>query len=447
MHTIRLIALALLLGASLPSHAKPRDAGTWVSLQLAPALIQALTSHPRFKGEAIRLVVFTDDKPAAMSNAFELSLRDRLAAAVFDAPGIRLAAQQGPGANIDCTRDQADYFIGLQLQMLDDDEARISLRTLDLGDYSWVTGLDLEWQGALSAHELRALAEPAADAFFRGQRTAPYRAAESDMLAARLARELGCQSMRQMQGDYKVFVDGDDELAALVASNLSAYHPLQFTTQKAQANAVLSGNAHVVAPELQQYWVTIAPLATDSLLPSLSASAYLESAGAGDLSLVRPDAAIVASAQLVSTDRHVAMRVTTTADAVVFFLNHQVKHGLVRLSDADCRTRSNARVTRARQPLTQALPLSSLMPDAASVPATWSQDPDGDTYLAIAVADSEAAFVLSKHLQKLPQRCTAAARFGLDGAELEAWMREFIARVDDWKPYVDWQAIQVRNVY
>ena len=182
MRMIHLVAVLILITSSLAAHGKPREAGTWVSLQLAPALIGELTSHPRFKGESIRLVVFSDDQAAALSNEFEISLRDRLSAAVFDAPGIRLAAQQQPGEYIDCTRDDADYYIGMQLTSLDNNKVQINLRTLDLGDYSWVTGLDFTWKGELSSKQLRLLETPAADPYFRGQRSTPFEETQGCLL-------------------------------------------------------------------------------------------------------------------------------------------------------------------------------------------------------------------------------------------------------------------------
>jgi hypothetical protein len=247
--------------------------------------------------------------------------------------------------------------------------------------------------------------------------------------------------------------------AELVADNLAAYQPLQFTSDPDRANAVLRGKAHVVDGDLHQYWVTIAPIDPAADLPTLSASAYVRNAKThGTASVVpRGNNAVLTTAQLVMLEDTgpcefdkrdcVAIRVQTQADAVVFFLNHQKSHGLVRLSDADCGPRTKARVIRKNQVLTQPLPLFSLGPDAASATDNWSFAPEADTYYAIAVSNSKAAHILSKHLQQLPQRCTAAVRFGFDGARLENWMREFVEKLDAWQPYVDWQAIQVRNVY
>jgi hypothetical protein len=362
--------------------------------------------------------------------------------------------------------DEANYLVGLQISSLSDDQARIDLRVLDTADGTWVSGFDLSWRGTLSRSQRWELTQSRTDPAYRGRRSAPFESTQFDLLATTIARDLGCQSLRQMHGEYVVLVEnnGDsaetlNDVSELIAHNLATYQSMQFTTDPGQANAVLQSKAHTIDSELQQYWATIAPLDPAADLPTLSANAYVQygAFGADPFTVPRNGQTVLTSANLVRTsDRAacranesdcVAMQVRTNANAVVFFLNHQKSHGLVRLSDAECRTRTDARIARANQALIQPLPLFSLAPDAASSKPVWTLQPDTDTYYAIAVSDSEAAHVLSQHLQKLPQRCTAAARFGLEGDRLESWMREFVQKVGAFEPYVDWQAIQVRNVY
>lgn len=456
-----LLTLATLL--ALPdANAKPRDAETWVSIQVAPALVRTLAQHPRFKGETIRIVVFSDDRPAANSSAFALSLRDRLSAAVFDTPGIRMAAQQEPGARVDCTLDAVDYFIGLQISRVDDRDVRIDLRTLDLEDQTWVTGLDFTWQGELTPGQVRLMEDSRADPYFRGHRAAPFDESQTDLLAASLARELACASMRQTAGEFVVLVSDDgDKLQQgttdLVGNNLAWFARLQFTDDPTRANAVLRSEAHAVDKGLQQYWATLAPIEADSDLPTLNASAYVRVAEhqADKFEVPRGEQTVLSSAQLVQASGHSgcrtngcpAMRIEAERDAVVFFLNHQKSHGLVRLSGIDCRNRPEARVLRARESLSMPLPVGVLSPDSTTSTDDWSLAPKGDTYYALAISNSEAAHVVSRLLQQLPQRCTTAVRFGLQDESLKTWMTEFTKTMDQWRDHVDWRAIQVRNVY
>ena len=66
---------------------------------------------------------------------------------------------------------------------------------------------------------------------------------------------------------------------------------------------------------------------------------------------------------------------------------------------------------------------------------------------SVAVSDSEIAHLLARHIQKLPQRCTSAVRFGLREEALERWLTRFAGIVGKRPGHVDWQAVQVRNVY
>jgi hypothetical protein len=459
--------ILLCVVAALPLNASARQpaADVWLAETAAPAVKMQLATHPRFKGQSVRIVVFEDDRPAAMSNMLAMSFRDHLADAVIDVPGIRVVSAPGPGGAPDCATDDVHYLIGLQISPFGEDRVRIDLRVLDAEDGAWVAGFDLSWRGPLSRSQRWALTQTRTDPAFRGHRTAPFEPTQFDLLATTVARDLGCQSMRQMHGEYVVLLGDDDsspalhDIAELVAHNLASYQTLQFTTDPAQANAVLRGKAHSIDTGLQQYWAIISPLDTTSDLATLSASVYvrINSQLDSDTTVPRSDESVLTSTQLVTlADQHqcrlgedgcVAMQIQTRTDAVVFFLNHQKSHGLVRLSDAECRQRTSARIARAEQTLLQPLPLFSLRPDAASATQDWSLNPDADTYYALAVSNSEAAHILSQHLQKLPQRCTAAVRFGLDGPRLESWMKEFVANLEAWQPYVDWQAIQVRNVY
>lgn len=452
---VSLLIIITTLAVSPDALAKPRDAEGWVALTVAPALARELSTHPRYRGESIRVVAFEDDRPAASSSAFALSLRDRLANSIFDTPGIRMAARRESGDRLDCTRSEVDYFIGLQIAYVGADEYRIDLRTLDVADKSWVTGFDLTWQGRLSQSQLEDLETQRTDPWFRGARSAPYDDDQADLLAADLARDLACASMRQTDGEYIVLVAGDpeDSLAStteLVRNNLAALASLQFTDDPARANAVMHGQSHNVDAGLTQFWTTIAPVATGSELPTLSASAYVryEPVPPDPFELLLSTQSVLAGAALVNTDSNrVAMQARLKRDAVVFFLNHQKSHGLVRLADRDCPARPGARVLRADEMLQQLLPVSNLEPDAASPIRGWSLQPQADTYYAIAVSDSETAHLMSRLVRELPQRCTRAVRFGLRDAALENWLARFADIVAGRRANVDWQAIQVRNVY
>lgn len=458
------ILVAMLLTAGTAA-ANPKDADAWVSRTLIPELERQLGSHPRFRGEAIRIVAFAGDTPAARSTEFELELRDRIADRLRDIPGVRVAAEQNAGGRIDCALEDVAYYVGLQASPLSGDRLRLTLRALDADSNGWVTGLESSWQGRLTAGQARAFDTIAYDPYFRGRRSAPFERSETDLLARTLARGLACDSMRQLEGEYVVLVEPDVDtdgafagMTELVGNNLVVLSPVRFTNDPGQANAVLSGKAHPVDGGLNQFWATLAPIDADSLLPTLMANAYVRMPMRSKnlVKLPRRDAALLSNARLVEArgrnacrrggESCMAMQVESNEDTIVFVLNHQRNHGLVRIQDSACRQRAGAHVMRARDTLEVPLPIDAVRADAATATSDWQITPDADTYYALAVSDSRAAHAVARHLRKLPQRCTSAVRFGLRDAELDAWLAELVQTIDPWQDSVDWRAIQVRSV-
>jgi hypothetical protein len=496
-----LIGLFALPLAAPATAARQADLDTWLSRELTPYLTEQLTTHPRFKGELVRFVVFKDGNPAPTSDELAVSLRDRLADAVIDVPGVRVAwphpskTQDNSQNRIDCSRDTVHYFIGLEISKGGLDQYRVDLRALDIEDRSWVTGFAKSWQGRLGKSEQRASRRSAADRSFLGQRAVPFTDEEPDLLAAYIAHDLGCGLLRQVSGEYVVILDDEDagplrSIVELVSNNLAAYRALQVTEDAENANATLGGKAHHVDDDLYQYWITVAPTDASSELPHLSASAYIHlpdhhlgrrtdhgyrgpaTIPAGlkaksdadvltSMRIVELRSAQICSRGSVSFPRQIqrgsnledwfddcfALRVMTKKDAVVFFLNHQLNHGLVRLAGRDCRPRTEARIARANETLEYALPLLSLTRDATSPAQSWLLDPDADIYYAIAVSDTRAARALSYQIDRLPSRCTISVHPGLEDLRLQDWLNDFSATVDKWQPHVDWQAIRVRNVF
>ena len=252
---------------------------------------------------------------------------------------------------------------------------------------------------------------------------------------------------------------------------------LQFSS--ADNNAVVEGKAHRIDDDLFQYWVTITPTDNASAMTALSADAYVRIPDRYQAAMLIPeetvDLAIRADSFLSSfsvvrmteqractTDRRYfsdtsgfnrqpgdcfALQLKTTDDAVVFFLNHQLNYGLVRLADADCSRRTMAKVARIDEALRLPLPLDSLRSGGWTDAGAWSVSPRADTYYALAATDTKAARALSKHIEKLPQRCGASVRPGVADGELRQWLQELAAMTEHWSPAISWRSIRVKDVY
>ena len=502
MHSVKrcIISLVLIVTAhSANAASRQVDLESWLSRDLMPYVSAQLTTQPRFRNELLRFVVMTDENPQSASNKLALGLRDRLQNSLADVPGIRIAWQPEQNTsgtvngNIDCTKNDVHYYIGIELTEDRNGSANIEVRALDIEDRTWVAGFSRSWHGPLSTPQRRLLRQPETDLSFRGQRGAPYDDSQSDLLAAHLAHDLGCTLLRQTAGEYIVSaadaetsadpVIGATGMIELISNNLADYRAVQNSTTAANANAVLEGKAHQIDDELFQYWITITPIDANSDMPTLSSSAYIripEKYSAATLepevhvSMSKSDSGFLDTLQIVElrnvrscaagnhsyqTSREMngvyssagsdcyALEVGSTADAVVFFLNHQLNHGLVRLADESCSQRTSAKIARTNKQIRFPLPLESLPSSSWAVADSWQLQPDKDTYYVVAATDTKAARALAQHIERLPKRCTASIRGGLEGADLQRWLEELALLTEHWQSAIDWRSIRVRSVY
>lgn len=494
MKALHLVLFATLLPAVAFGRQLTLD--SWIAAELTPYVIEQLTTHPRFNDQSLRFVVLESGKPQATSNALAIRIRDHLRNAASSAPGIRLAWQPdnphfltpgGPGG-VDCTKTEVHYLIGVEINIDADGLLGVEIRALDMEDRSVVPGFGRKWKGRLTPRQYREFRRTESDPTFRGERQVPYDESQSDLLAAHLAHELGCLLMRQTEAEYVITRSveaAEDEpptnMVELVSNNLAKYSTLQFSSGIASANSVIEGKAHRIDDDLYQYWITVQPKDSDTGLQALSASAYIRLpeqfaiakpyAGARYPDMHR-DRAFLASLKIVElperraclagsfrgdTNRTryphevygdcFALALDSSDDAIVFFLNHQLNNGLVRLADASCRHNTGARIVKSKQLLQFPLPPDALASAAWSPAESWQLEPDLDTYYALATTDSKAARALSQHINRLPMRCSSSVRPGLEGIALRHWLDGLKRIVEKWESSIDWQTIRVRNVY
>ncbi|MEL7374946.1 MAG: hypothetical protein AAGJ36_10860, partial [Pseudomonadota bacterium] len=366
----------------------------------APELKRQFRDHPRFRGQNVRVVTFENGVPAARTNALAMALRDQLSAALLQVPGIRLAAPARVNPALDCDRADIDYYVGLEIADQGRAGVRLVLKTLDARANTWVTGHDKRWQGNLTGAQRRALKTQATDPQFRGQRAAPFASGELDVLAGTLAQELACASVKQLGGVYVVRiatgnVPPNTKVGQLVGNNLAGLVAMQFTEDSTRANAVLDTSLHTVDGELAQVWVSLTPVAADSGLPVLTASAYVQHRGASvetaprteapsrDTPVATPTVIVQRPAPpttipLVATTRGTldtvqlvrgrgrtscgmrrpctALEIRSQQTTALFLLKHQADSGMVRIGGNRCSTGSVPRVLKGAETATIALP-------------------------------------------------------------------------------------------
>ena len=501
------LVVILALFIAIPAAANERNLDRWFDQELVPFVADQLVEHPRFKGETVMFVVLRDNAPASASNALALSLRDRMLTAAVATPGVAIGWQQGrSGAALDaqpqdCTLDDVHYYIGVELSQKLDSSYAVNVRALDLEDRNWVTGFGRRWQGRLSTTQRQAMRQSRIDETFLGARDVPFTLAQTDLLAAHLAHELSCAMQKRVSDEYIVATDATDlrEPAShglegtveLISNNLAGRQALTLSSDDSRTNAVLSGKAHRIDGVLFQYWLTVTPQDSEDDVAALSASAYvilpdtqlaaipptkpaktLDTAvkvtpasvsipNAGKDSLIGPLRLSSPSSFAECQDGSVAVREATymtgvrpcsllqtdaQADSIVFFLEHQANHGLVRLAGPECRDRTTARIARKGDFISFPIAKTNTARQNWSETFDWLLEPDLDTFYAVVIADAQIARRIANHMDELPLRCTASIRPGLEDDELREWLSDFAMITARSSKYVDWRAVKVKDV-
>jgi hypothetical protein len=500
-----MILLTILVAQSIPAVAQSRekDLDRWLDRDLIPYVRQQLLVHPRFKNETVMFVVLRDNAPASASNALALSLRDRVLAAAVATPGVAIGWQQGrSGSSFDaqpheCTLDDVHYYIGIELTQKLDSSYAVNVRALDLEDRNWVTGFGKRWQGQLSTTQRQAMRQSRIDETFLGARDVPFTLNQTDLLAAHLAHELSCAMQKRVSDEYVVATDfretaarGLEGTVELISNNLASRQALILSNDDSKTNAVLSGKAHQIDGVLFQYWLTVAPRrAADDVTP-LSASAYIilpdtqaaeitvtnsnetrAATAASPASISIPNAgneSSISPLQLLSPTSFADCRGGSVAireasymtgvrpcsllqteahtDAIVFFLQHQANHGLVRLAGAECRDRTTARIVRKGDSVTFPIARTSTARQNWSETYEWLLEPELDTFYAVVITDAGIARKVANHMDGLPLRCGAAIRPGLEDDQLQEWLSDFAMLTARASKHIDWRAIRVRDV-
>lgn len=499
------LRLVLLSCAAAPAMAAS-ELDTWVDRELVPYVLETVTSHPRFKDQRVRFVVFDGDDTAASASELALGIRDRLVDAAIEAGGIHIATPRASlptdPARLDCTRTDAHYAIGIAVAPHSRGQWQLTLRARDLLEERLVPGFGKKWRGYLEPRERLAATRSRADATLLGERGAPFESHQGDLLAAHLAHELACAVARQTGGLYVVpqdlEPDGDDVFGgtlALIGNNVTAHPAFDLAASADEANAALAGKAHRIDGSLYQYWLTLSPTNDDGELSALSASAYVRLPGR--LDTPRRDAAVArdspgprapraprgdetvgipqAASPLLgalrlrpagASDRcpaydsgvrgaHYGMgrnrcsllEATAKTDAVVFVVSHRPSLGLVRIDDGTCRRRVQPMLVREHQ--TRAVAVPWVPDDGARIRdvSTWQAEPRGEVYYAIAVADSALARRVANHVDRLPLRCEAGPHRGIRKGALRNWLAGLDAIAARADGRVDWRAIELRRVY
>ena len=430
------LALAALL-LSMPVFASVNRSGSvtlghWLANQAAPELREALTKHPRLRGETIRLVAMRDGEPTAASSALHDDVLAELKRLLLSQGGVRIA--WGSGVESCAGKSDVSFLLGVAIAKQGNTH-RVNLAMVDVTEGVWVSGANHTWTGRLNSTQKAALRRASVVAP-DGSLHNPLPLADTAAVVDALQRKAACRWSDP--GAIHTVADADEPALRSVVDGLRRLY--ERGTQRVASNgwqlrAVLNATA-VSASELSLWLdaidepgrtqrlatVYVQRLASRAIPPRVTPNVVLQ-----------PEVKPPLLSEVNFFDHCRAKSSTSTCVEVDLELNDPA-HLLVfstaagRVTHESCSTS----VSR-RQPGAYRFRLH--IPDAAPV----ERGSDFGFY-ALAVRDSNAARTLQRTLRRAPGSCGRP-----DTASTKQWLGGFQELLTRYGSQVQWRAYHLVN--
>lgn len=285
--SLLVMALALLANPVLAVT----DLDRWFDEELTPWLTETMSTHPRFKGEPIRVTVFDGDDEHPRPDLLSTDLAANLEGALGARSGVKIALRPMPpefrrgstATDLHCQPPEESYLIALDATRVRGQQVRVRVRVLDLEERSWVSGISRQWSGVLPRKDSERFDTPAIRDDLRGQRGLPFAADQEDLLAAEIARTVACALLAHPADRPRVWINmqktdvGDQPAATMVSQYLGRLGLIRHATGESDADLVMTAERHRLGEGLEQVWIGLAPTRPADELPSIRASAYASS--------------------------------------------------------------------------------------------------------------------------------------------------------------------------
>ena len=156
-----LLALVFVMTGSLhKAHALDLNHSLerWISDEAGPRLAELYARHPRFDAQTVHFVAVVDGRPSPTSNQLLAAVEQSLSRTLRSQPGVRISVP-GDASRCGVTRP-SEYLVGIEVRGGGGRHHAINIGVIDTTESIWVSGVSLEWSGALSSTERHALAQP-----------------------------------------------------------------------------------------------------------------------------------------------------------------------------------------------------------------------------------------------------------------------------------------------
>jgi len=128
--------------------------GEWLRRDAQKQLTDLLSTHPRFRGERIRVVVMRDGLPATESNGLTQAIRSQLTHKLAQISNVQLVwGETLRGCQVP---KKTPYLLGVEVARESRTRHLVRIAMVDVEEGVWVSGAHLQWRGLLTQAERQA---------------------------------------------------------------------------------------------------------------------------------------------------------------------------------------------------------------------------------------------------------------------------------------------------
>jgi hypothetical protein len=170
--------------------------GSWLDDTAMPQLTDLLERHPRFKGEALKVMAMRDGRPREVGDQLTNELRQVVTHRLLSGTSMRIPLPGG-----DCQLTRINVVLGIEVGDKGQGRYGVTLALLDTSEGVWINGTIVKWSGRLQRAQRAALNLPLPTS--RG-----YQFSQPDDIAEALVTQWLCQQPVMTP----IFVEVDDDV-------------------------------------------------------------------------------------------------------------------------------------------------------------------------------------------------------------------------------------------
>jgi len=298
--TVVFLIMAMLMGAGCagvghaPKQAAPLD--NWLESEALPQITGQLMNNTFMKDLPFIIVKGKGEVVNQHIDGLTAEVRERIEDHLIGQYGIRLVLRN-PAAPPDRPYKLQDLPCGkfkeykmrivIDIKPLEQDQARVSIRAVDMERGTYINGFSIHKNVWLSARQHSGLnSGQIPDQKLKGLKYFPFTTSEQDEMAAYLSRSLTCIFREGYAGeDIGVFVDPaklghrDGNIVRLIQKYLNFCNEIQLVNNRKQAKWILTPEAirSGSGSGLKQFWIEIYRKNKGMIVKGLSTYAYYKS--------------------------------------------------------------------------------------------------------------------------------------------------------------------------